>query len=59
MDEDGTEAAAVTEIAIDEGVPAYEEPNIELNLDQPYAYVIMSSNNIPLFVGVVENPAAE
>ncbi|MBR6275245.1 MAG: hypothetical protein IKR27_09590 [Lachnospiraceae bacterium] len=59
MDEEGTEAAAVTEIAMDEGAPAYEEPNIELNLDQPYAYVIMSSNNIPLFVGVVENPAAE
>ena len=59
MDEEGTEAAAVTEISMDEGVPMYEEWSIELNLDQPYAYVIMSSNNIPLFVGVVENPAAE
>jgi serpin B len=59
MDEDGTEAAAVTEIAMDESAPCYEEPNIELNLDRPYAYVIMSGNNIPLFIGAVENPAAE
>ena len=59
MDEEGTEAAAVTEISMDESAPCYEEWSIELNLDQPYAYVIMSSNNIPLFVGVVENPAAE
>ncbi|MBR0131642.1 MAG: hypothetical protein IJM14_01015 [Lachnospiraceae bacterium] len=59
MNEEGTEAAAVTEIAVEDGAPMYEEWSIELNLDQPYAYVIMSSNNIPLFVGVVENPAAE
>ncbi len=59
MDEDGTEAAAVTEIEMDESAPCFEEQNIELNLDRPYAYVIMSGNNIPLFIGAVENPAAE
>ena len=59
MDEEGTEAAAVTEISMDESAPCFEEQNIELNLDRPYAFVIMSGNNIPLFIGAVENPAAE
>ncbi|MBR6274612.1 MAG: hypothetical protein IKR27_06375 [Lachnospiraceae bacterium] len=58
MNEEGTEAAAVTQIDMKCNA-AFEEPEeiIEMNLDHSYAYVIMSSNNIPLFVGVVENPA--
>ncbi len=58
MNEEGTEAAAVTQIDMKCNA-AFEEPEeiIYMNLDHSYAYVIMSSNDIPLFVGVVENPA--
>ncbi len=56
MDEKGTEAAAVTEImAADNCV--MEEKVIEMTMDSSFAFIIMSSNNTPLFIGMVGNPA--
>ncbi len=58
MNEEGTKAAAVTEMEMKNG-SAYmpEAKSITMTLDHPFAYVIMSANNTPLFVGAVQNPA--
>ena len=57
MNEEGTEAAAVTQIDMKCNAAYIEDPVIiDMNLDHSYAYVIMSANNVPLFVGVVEDP---
>jgi len=31
---------------------------VEMNLDRPFIYVISDDAGVPLFVGVVNNPAA-
>jgi len=55
VDEKGTEAAAATSVAIDESAPAYD---IELTFDRPFVHGIMDmATGIPLFVGILENPA--
>ena len=56
VDEKGTEAAAATSVAIDESLPASD---IQLTFDQPFIYGIMDwETGTPLFVGILENPAA-
>jgi len=58
MNEEGTKAAAVTELEMKCGaVFDPEAKSITMTLDHPFAYVIMSANNTPLFVGAVQNPA--
>ena len=55
VDEKGTEAAAVTSVAIDESMPEYDK---ELILDRPFIYGIVDlATGLPLFVGILENPA--
>ena len=57
MDENGTKAAAVTEIIEEEKAGPEEEPEVvDMILDHEYAYVIMSSDGIPLFIGAVRDP---
>ena len=57
VDEKGTEAAAVTSVVIDESANWAE---IELVFDRPFLYGIMDlKTGLPLFVGILENPAAE
>lgn len=54
FNEDGVKAAAVTSIGVKD---AAVEPSkmIEVVLNRPYIYIIYDSNNIPLFVGIVNN----
>lgn len=55
VDEKGTEAAAVTSVAIDESMPSYDK---ELILDRPFIYGIVDlATGLPLFTGILENPA--
>jgi serine protease inhibitor len=57
VDEKGTEAAAVTSVAIDESMPSFD---VELKLDRPFIYgIVDQATGIPLFVGILENPAAK
>lgn len=57
IDEKGTEAAAVSEVDFAEGYNDVDiDVKIDMTLDHEYAYVLMSSNGIPMFVGVVSNP---
>lgn len=57
VDEKGTKAAAVTEIMTNDSMPMYETV-ININLDRPYAYAIVSANGTILFSGIVNDPAS-
>lgn len=57
INEAGTEAAAVSKIGFYDSINSIDgEINVDMTLDHEYAYVLMSSNGIPMFVGVVSNP---
>ena len=57
IDEEGVTAAAFTELAM-AGAGAPPEEEVDFVLDRPFIFVITTPNNLPLFVGVVNNPAA-
>ena len=54
LDEEGTSAAAVTEINIETTMAPVEEEPIELKVDRPFAYGIIYKD-IPLFEGLIHN----
>lgn len=57
VDEKGTEAAAVTSVAIDESA---NWADTELTFDRPFVYGIMDlKTNLPLFVGILEDPTGD
>lgn len=57
VDEEGTEAAAVTEGAAPAG-GSMEEP-VQLHLDSPFVYAVVDlATGAPLFIGVLDDPAA-
>ena len=60
VDEEGTEAAAATEVAIMESAALLEEEPIEMYFDQPFLYMIMDmETELPLFMGIMDNPMAK
>lgn len=60
VNEEGTEAAAVTEIATAEGCALPAEEPIVLTFDKPFVYAIVDTETgVPLFAGVMENPEAK
>ena len=55
MDEEGTEAAAVTEAIMACG--AALEQSRQVSFNEPFVYMIMDMDKeIPLFVGILDNP---
>lgn len=59
VDEEGTEAAAVTEIDMRDGAGMISEPK-ELYFNEPFLYMIMDMDReIPLFIGILDNPKGE
>ena len=60
VDEEGTEAAAVTEIDMrDGGVMFGSEPRA-LYFDEPFLYMIMDMDReLPLFIGILDDPKGE
>jgi serpin B len=58
LDEEGTEAAAVTMVVMNECAMAMpEKPPIEVYFDEPFLYMIMDmESKTPLFMGVMDNP---
>lgn len=56
VDEKGAEASAATGIAIPTGSPMQPEKKIVFNANRPFAYAIVDMNNIPFFMGVVNDP---
>ena len=59
LDEEGTEAAAVTMVVMNECTSAMpvEQP-IEVFFDEPFLYMIMDKESrTPLFIGVMDDPS--
>ncbi len=56
IDEDGVTAAAYTVIA-NAGSAAPPDDEVDFTVDRPFIFVITNQDNLPLFVGVVNNPA--
>ncbi len=57
LDEKGTEAAAVTMVAVNECAALLEPRPRELHFDRPFVYMILDlESRIPLFVGIMDNP---
>lgn len=57
VDEEGTEAAAVTEVAARETAAFMEEEPVDIFLDEPFLYIIADKNtNVPLFMGIMDCP---
>ncbi len=57
VDEEGVEAAAYTEIAVNDSAAMETPPVVEMTLDRPFAFVIFDGNDVPLFVGTVQTMA--
>jgi len=58
VDEEGCEAAAYTEVLMESGSSMVEESKeITLTFDRPFAFFLTDRNDLPLFTGVVQNPA--
>lgn len=58
-DENGAEASAYTDMGISEMSAAPDSlKEIEFTLDRPFLFEITSSQGVPLFIGVCEDPAA-
>lgn len=58
VDEEGTEAAAVTEVVVNtESCVMYEEPPVDIFFNEPFVYMIVDlEKDIPLFVGIMDDP---
>ena len=60
VDENGVEAAAYTEISMNETAALVEpEPPLEMRLDRPFPYGVRSADGTLLFVGVCADPTQE
>ncbi len=57
VDEEGTEAAAVTVVLVTNESCAIEEPPVNIFFDEPFLYMIVDlEKEIPLFMGIMDNP---
>lgn len=57
IDEDGCEAAAYTILEIAESAMLAPEEEIDFTLDRPFVFAITGVDGLPLFVGIVNQPA--
>lgn len=56
IDEKGCEAASYVEIAMANGSAMPPEDLVRMHLSRPFVFAILSENDVPLFLGVVNNP---
>lgn len=61
IDEEGTVAAAVTEIGMVSSAPGEEETEpVEMTVDRPYTLrIVHDETNLPLFMAVINDPTRE
>ncbi|MBR5537908.1 MAG: serpin family protein [Clostridia bacterium] len=55
IDEEGCEAAAYTMLALAGAAPPPDE-EVDFTADRPFLFCVTGANNLPLFVGVVNQP---
>ncbi len=59
VDEEGTEAAAVTEIDMRDGCGTLSEPK-DLFFNEPFLYMVMDmEQKLPVFIGILDDPKGE
>lgn len=56
VDEEGCEAAAYTVIMVGAGAEMPPDDEVDFTLDRPFLFAITGEGNLPLFVGVVNQP---
>ncbi len=57
VDEEGTEAAAATEVLMKERSAMIMTDPKELYFNEPFIYIIMDmETEVPLFIGILDNP---
>lgn len=56
IDEEGVTAVAFTELAT-AGSAAPPDEEVDFTLDRPFIFVVTDGNDLPMFVGVVNDPA--
>ena len=56
IDEEGVAAVAFTVLAAD-GSAAPPDEEVDFTLDRPFIFVVTDANDLPMFVGVVNDPA--
>lgn len=56
VDEKGCTAAAFTDIGVGFGSSIPDDPIIELNLNRPFLFVLVGSDELPLITGIVNQP---
>ncbi len=56
IDEEGVEAAAYTEVAMNAGAAAPPEETVEMDLDRPFLYGVESGDGVILFIGRCDDP---
>lgn len=56
IDEEGVTAVAFTELAT-AGSAAPPDEEVDFTLDRPFIFVVTDANDLPMFVGVVNDPA--
>ena len=56
IDENGCTAAAFTVMMMNAGAAMPPDLVVEMNLNRPFAFVIFSDTDLPLFIGTVYNP---
>ena len=54
MDEEGIEAASI--VIFPSLYGAFQEEEIDFTLDRPFLMVIVGDNDVPTFIGVINNP---
>ena len=60
VDELGTKAAAVTQVAIKETAMEIQEQPVEMYFDRPFFYMIYDmETDIPLFMGIYDKPVSK
>lgn len=59
VDEEGTEAAAATEVMMMECMALAPEEPVDMFFDEPFLYLIVDMDKeLPLFIGILDNPSA-
>ena len=57
VDEEGCEAAAYTAVITAGSAAGSLDEIVEMKLDRPFLFSVVSRENVPLFIGVVQRPA--
>ncbi len=58
VDEEGCEAAAYTVMSMGGGAPPEPPRTVRFILDRPFFFAILGMDDLPLFMGIVNDPAA-